>query len=80
MISDGLHAANKRDHTVWIVDTIILIAGITLIVILCLRVGSDAPSINQCGDSVRVTYADDGTLYGDQNGDGVLAGADCDWR
>ena len=35
--------------------------------------------VNTCNDGLSVTYASDGSIYGDQNRDGVLSGADCEW-
>lgn len=36
--------------------------------------------INQCNDDVTPSYSISGDLYGDQNGDGILSGSECDWR
>ena len=35
--------------------------------------------VNTCNDGLPVIYASDGSIYGDQNQDGVLSGADCEW-
>jgi hypothetical protein len=41
---------------------------------------NEAQQVNYCADGLPV-YRDSvtGTLYGDQDGNGVLAGTDCDW-
>ena len=36
--------------------------------------------INHCSDNLPVKIdANSGTIYGDQNGDGILSGIDCDY-
>ena len=55
-----------------------LIAALLLALSL-LTSPSTPPQINECHDGLPVIYAYDGSIYGDQNRDGVLSGADCEW-
>ena len=55
-----------------------LIAAILLAISLLISPPA-TDQINTCNDGLSVTYASDGSIYGDQNQDGVLSGADCEW-
>ena len=52
-----------------------LIAALLLALSL-LTSPSTPPQINECHDGLPVIYAYDGSIYGDQNQDGVLSGVD----
>ncbi|URG17470.1 putative membrane protein [Rhodococcus phage Mbo2] len=42
---------------------------------------ADAEHVNYCTDGLPVYVdTDTGTVFGDQDGDGVLSGPDCDWQ
>lgn len=60
-------------------STAILIAIVFAILIMWGPYQMD-PVVNQCNDGIAPSYTATGAVYGDQNGDGILSGDDCDWR
>jgi len=61
-----------------------VLAWLVIVILICLYYSraddySQVP-VNQCRDSIPLSHAPDGTLYGDANGDGLLAGDECKWR